>query len=300
MTSTYQLTFLPLCYNDINVLINSVNEEINKIAVWFRANKLAVNISKTKYIIFKTRNKKLNANLPDVVFNANERGCPFNPELVTPLERIHNNHINPNSRAYKLLGIFLDENLSLDAHINNLCKKLVKSLYCIKKAKNVINKSGLRSLYFALIHSHLSYCPIILNCSSKSNLKKLEKIQKKAIRIITNSRYNANASELFITEKILPFDKIIKQAKLLFMHSIVNNYAPISFENTFARNIDRPNDYNLRNANDFMLPNPRLEQFKKIPVYSLPLEWNMAGNLIYYANRTTFRIALKNQLFTEI
>jgi hypothetical protein len=197
--------------NDINVLINSDNEEINKIAIWFRANKLAVNISKTKYIIFKTRNKKLNANLPDVVFNANERGCPFNPELVTPLERIHNNHVNPDCRAYKLLGIFLDENLSLDTHINKLCKKLAKSLYCIKKAKNVINKSGLRSLYFALIHSHLSYCPIILNCSSKSNLKKLEKIQKKAIRIITNSRYNANANEIFITEKIYPLTKLLNR-----------------------------------------------------------------------------------------
>ena len=39
-------------------LINSVNVEINKMAIWFRANKLAVNKSKTKYIIFKTKNKQ--------------------------------------------------------------------------------------------------------------------------------------------------------------------------------------------------------------------------------------------------
>jgi hypothetical protein len=44
---------------DLNNLISEVNDEINKMAVWFRANKLAVNISKTKYIIFRMRGKKL-------------------------------------------------------------------------------------------------------------------------------------------------------------------------------------------------------------------------------------------------
>ena len=166
--------------------------------------------------------------------------------------------------------------------------------------KNNVNRQGLRSLYFALIHSHLSYCPIILNCLSKSNFKKLEKLQRKAVRIITGSRYNANTADIFLEQNILPIDKIVRQAKLLFMHSVVHNYAPISFNYIWVRNIDRPNEYNLRNDHEFTLPNPRIEQFKKLPIYALPLEWNMAGDLIYYENRTTFRIALRNQLFEEI
>jgi hypothetical protein len=44
---------------DLNNLISEVNDEINKMAIWFRANKLAVNISKTKYMIFRMRGKKL-------------------------------------------------------------------------------------------------------------------------------------------------------------------------------------------------------------------------------------------------
>jgi len=43
--------------NDLNWLIDSVNVEINKMAIWFRANKLAVNKGKTKFIIFRTRGK---------------------------------------------------------------------------------------------------------------------------------------------------------------------------------------------------------------------------------------------------
>jgi retron-type reverse transcriptase len=40
---------------DLPSLVNRVNIELNKLANWFRANKMAVNISKTKYIIFRPR-----------------------------------------------------------------------------------------------------------------------------------------------------------------------------------------------------------------------------------------------------
>ena len=43
--------------NDLPELINFINQELNKIAVWFRSNKLVVNSSKTKYIIFYAKNK---------------------------------------------------------------------------------------------------------------------------------------------------------------------------------------------------------------------------------------------------
>ena len=87
--------------NDINRLIGLVNVEINKMAVWFHPNKLAVNKNKTKYMIFRTKGKKLDANIPDLVFDENEQNCPFNPNLVTTLERYHNDHPSNEGRSYK-------------------------------------------------------------------------------------------------------------------------------------------------------------------------------------------------------
>ena len=84
------------------------------------------------------------------------------------------------------------------------------------------------------------------------------------------------------------------------MHSIFNEYAPISFSNTWPRNNARQLSQNLRNDNDFTLPNPRIEQFKKFPLYALPQEWNNAAELTFYYNRTTFKHALREQLFAEI
>jgi hypothetical protein len=46
-------------------------------AVWFRANKLEVNISKTKYIIFRMRGKKIDENTPELLYNQNEPESPI-------------------------------------------------------------------------------------------------------------------------------------------------------------------------------------------------------------------------------
>ena len=285
---------------NLETLIAEVNNDINRMAIWFKANKLVVNKSKTKYIIFKQRNKKIGGNLPKIVYDENEPGKPYSLDNVTELERIHSKHDETDKRAYKLLGIYLDDGLTLDYHVNYLIKKLNRSLFCIRNAKNYLNNTGLRSLYFALIHSHLSYCPTIISCTSNSNINKLFKLQKKAIRIITNSSYNAHTLPLFYQHKILPLTKIFLYDKLKFMHAINYNYAIKSFENVWNKNINRDLNVHLRNDDLFQLPAPNIELFKKLPLYSLPYEWNNSGDLKFYENLVTFNCALKNKLFDEV
>jgi hypothetical protein len=287
--------------NDLNDLISTVNNEINKMAVWFRANKLAVNISKTKYIIFRMKGKLVDANAPNIVYNENEPNTPHDPTLITALERYHDNHQNTDCRSYKLLGIYLDEHLTLNAHTNHVVNKLSRSLYCIKQAKHIIPAKGLKSLYFALIHSHLTYCTSIMSSITQKNRQKIVKIQKKAIRIMTNSPYNAHTNPLYKKHRILPYDLLIKQAQLTFMHSIEHNLAPRSFFTTWTKNSDREPAINLRNANDFYLPQPRTETFKKSTYYALPSAWNALSPYIkYQPNKLTFKWALKAHLLEEL
>jgi hypothetical protein len=128
-------------------LFNFVNNEIKKIARWFRANKMAVNVGKTKYIIFHTRGKIINQNLK-LIYDDNEPDV-HNENLIYELERIHNNHTNVNNRSYKLLGIHLDKLLSFDHHTRYLCSKLNKSLYCINRSKNFLTLKALKTLYYS-------------------------------------------------------------------------------------------------------------------------------------------------------
>jgi hypothetical protein len=171
------------CDENIENLFSYANDELLKIARWFRANKMAVNVSKTKFILFHTKGTKIDPITTRLFYNDNEPN-QNNPNLITELERVHNNHVKQECRAYKLLGIFFDENITFNHHFNTLANKLSKSLYCINRTKNFINSKSLITLYYALIHSHLTYCPIILSSSSATNIKKINVIQKKAIRIV--------------------------------------------------------------------------------------------------------------------
>ena len=78
------------------------------------------------------------------------------------------------------------------------------------------------------------------------------------------------------------------------------NYAPKSFSNMCRGNEERQGNYNLRNNELLTLPNPRIEIFKRIPLYSLPHEWNNAGVLKFYDNKITFLYALRGQMFEEM
>jgi hypothetical protein len=69
-------------------VIKFVNVELQKMANWFRANKMCLNASKTKYIIFRTQNKPVDPLLCNVYYNCTEIGQPDDPTMITQLERI--------------------------------------------------------------------------------------------------------------------------------------------------------------------------------------------------------------------
>ena len=85
-----------LSRKNLNFLIQKVNFELIKLTSWFQANRLSINIKKTKYMLFKPSQKKqtldhLTVKLCDHTL-AQESGTVF-------------------------LGVILDEHLSWKSHI---------------------------------------------------------------------------------------------------------------------------------------------------------------------------------------
>jgi hypothetical protein len=80
--------------SDLQSLMTRVSMELRKMAIWFQSNRMALNISKTKYIIFHVPPKKVDQNTK-LMLDSNIPNTPFNPELIFEIERIHNSHANP-------------------------------------------------------------------------------------------------------------------------------------------------------------------------------------------------------------
>ncbi len=166
-------------HNNLHDLIDYVNIELQKLANWFLSNKMALNISKTKFIIFRPKGKKIDENIARIFINTNEIGKSNDNDKIFELERVYSNNPNPENQFYKLLGVYFDEYLSFDKHVNVLCAKLSRANFFIRRVNQKLSKKALKSLYFAMIHSHLLYCINIYSCTTTKNLKKITVLQKK-------------------------------------------------------------------------------------------------------------------------
>jgi hypothetical protein len=273
--------------------------ELKKMTDWFHANKMALNISKTKYIIFHNKGKKIDMRGLSVQIDENTNTSNPDPLKIHVLDRIHNDNPNVSDRSFKLLGVHIDENLNFNSHVAILSNKLSRALFILRQIKNILPQRAIRTLYFSLFHCHLTYCPIILSMSSQTNINKIIKLQNKAIKIVSNQN-NTPIPILFYQLGILPLDKIILLNKLLFMHAIAYRYNLDSFNNIWFTNNLRELDMELRNVNEFMMPLVRRESFRKSPLYTLPLAWNQCGVVKLHANRCTFKIALTYELFETL
>lgn len=155
--------------------------------------------------------------------------------------------------------------------------------------------SPLKTMYYALIHSHLNYCSLITGCTSETNIKRVLTLQKKAIRTILNKKHNASTLPLFQALNILPFDKILTLNKNLFMHDFTYNCNP-TFKNYWITNAERNLDIELRNNLNYFIPTPKYEGFKRFPLYNFAKSWNELNEMKFQNNRSIFKNWLKNHL----
>ena len=283
---------------DLPTLINRVNEEVQKIANWFRTNKMSVNVSKTKYILFRPKGQKIHVNLEEngIIFNSNEIGAPVNPSKIFKLGRIHNEHPDKNERTYKFLGVHLDEYLSFDTHCSLICNKLARSNFIISRVKNILPTKSLKTLYFSLVHPHLLYSLPIYSCTTQKNIKKISKMQKKSIRLITKSKSNTPPYPLFAQLSILPFEHLITLTSGQLIHSIYHKYSPKALHNLWLTNDQRGINHDLRDAHLLYVPFARTEHVKRLPYFAFPKLWNEMPDFKLTSNPVTFKIALKFHL----
>ena len=84
-----------------------------------------------------------------------------------------------------ILGVLLDEELFWTAHINLIKDKLKVNKHTLQLGKNFLNHSSIKNVYYAHIHSHLTYSLLTWGCMiNKWRPNDLMKIQKACVRII--------------------------------------------------------------------------------------------------------------------
>ena len=118
---------------------------------------------------------------------------------------------------------------------------------------NLLPLQNLNTLYVTLIQSNLEYGLSLWRATHESHLTNNN---KKAIRTITNSKYNKHTRPLFNELKLLKLNDLNKLNLGKFMHKIMHNISPIPLNKTYKLNTELHN-YLTRNANNAQIRHRR-------------------------------------------
>ena len=123
--------------------------------------------------------------------------------------------------------------MSWRPHIAELAKKLTRANGLLSKIRHYVDASTLRAIYYSLFHSHMTYAHLVWGLAGTSEINRIKKLQKQAVRIITFSDYSEPSLPLFSRLEILRFDDLLKLNMCLFMHEWYNQKLPKAFDKFF-------------------------------------------------------------------
>ena len=262
------------CHKDINILQHNINSELSNIHNWLCSNRLSLNIEKSNFVIFHSPQKK----------------CPTGVALEI------NEKALKRENCIKYLGIFIDSNLSWKTQVGHISKKIKRSIGVLSKIRYYVNARALLQLYYALIHPFLIYGILSWANTYPSTYQPLLILQKKALRLITFSKYDEHSNPLFKSLEILKIQDLAKYHIAILMYKFHNSLLPPTFSSFFTQSSNIHN-HNTRSSSkqSYFLPSARTNYGKYNIRFQGPMVWNSIDNLIKSTTLRQFKTKLKEK-----
>lgn len=250
---------------------------------WMSTNRLKLNGDKTELTVFST---------PYVT----KQIWPALPTFSIDDVQI------PSQKDCKILGSFFDNSLSMDIHVDQICKLSNYHLSNIYSIRKYLDPKTTETLVHAFVTSRLDYCNSLLFGMSKRNISRLQKIQNRAARLCLNLPRKARvpSSELLKTLHWLPVSFRIEFKILLLTFKCTNGLAPSYLSDLISfRSVGRT----LRSSNLDLLgvPKSRTRTFgDRAFSVAAPRLWNsLPLSLRSVKSVATFKKDLKTFLFIK-
>ena len=220
-------------HQDLTIVKDKLEKASEEALTWFKANYMKANPSKFQAICFSRDFQQL--------------------EL-----KIGENRIKTKS-VVKLLGIHIYQNLNFNYHVSNTSKKAAGHINAMQRLCKYVDFNGRRRVYEAFVASNFVYCFLAFNTLSIGQSWKLEKLNKKALRIVCND-YECTYDELSrLTGKKIVY--VTRKNNLPeFVFKVINDLAPPVESNFFVMQMS---PYNMRDSNKLCLPSFNTVQFGK-------------------------------------
>ena len=183
-------------HTNLNTLMNSLQHSISLID-WTEMNHMALHPDKTKFMLITTRQKRQNLvpNLPPLTIKSDVIGEVQN---------------------HKVLGITIDNNLSWTPHVNALCKKISTKVFQLSRPKHFVNFLTRKLFFKSHIQSLIDYGSTLWDSTSKSTLKPLHSLHRRALKLILLKQSSLEQDDYNLLN-VLPLHTKLKYNKGIYM-----------------------------------------------------------------------------------
>ena len=210
---------------NITDLTNQGTETMKLITEWFMTKKLTLSIGKSKFLLFHGRRKNSHEYIKAISIGKDEI---------------------PRVTQFKYIGLTLDENLTWEPHINNICSALVRYYSIFYNIRNSITFDIARAIYYACIYPHTSYTIEIYGTANDTLMSKLQVQQNKLLKLITKRDYRCSTNKLHHENRILQVKHIHELYTLAFVFRCLKDTPIEPFKDFFMRRGEE-HEYDLRN-----------------------------------------------------
>ncbi len=271
------VTYNPSSAEDLSLAQRTLTLCINDIRNWMLANRLKLNDIKTKFLQFMSPHQLRKCGLTSIV--------------------IGNTTVHASTQC-KNLGVMFDTHLAMTAQVTALCKKCNFHLRRIKYVRKYLTTSATRHIVQALVLSNIDYCNSLLSSIPAYLLRRLQKIQNWAARIITRGSFYDHITPVLNELHWLPVQQRIKFKILLIIWKSINSQAP-SYLSRLVSFYQR--DSRLRSLRDpLTLNTPTCSKSVGRGAFGYigPRLWNdLPYNIRSSTSAATFKKLLKTELY---
>ena len=201
--------------------------------------------------LLENTSKKLFKWFSDNQMKANPDKCHFLMSSDENINLMIEDHAISNSKCQKLLGIKIDNKLSFNEHLDEMCKKAGQKLNALARLTPFMNIRKRRVLLNAFFISQFSYCPLIWVCHSRKYNNKINRLHERCLRIIYSDK-KSTFDELLKNDGSVSIHTRNLQFLAIEMYKVKNDLAPLIVQDLFQ--VRETYHYNLRSQSYFTEP----------------------------------------------
>lgn len=140
------------------------------------------------------------------------------------LQKCRNQNINFSGVKIEFLGVYIDNTLSWNAHIDFISKKILRKLAVLRRVSYFMQPNALQRAFNSIMFPHFTYCcSVQCNVNKQLYLDKL-KLQKKAARILLNVRNILTpTSFLFSSLSWMPNKDFFMFRQVILSYKVLHN-----------------------------------------------------------------------------